>query len=59
MKDLPPEKEHWGQFAHEWYAKGLAGTPGACRLPGHIGLLCTERDSSCEELRGMYNFINR
>ena len=59
MMELPPEKEHWRQIAREWYAKGLAGTPGAGKLHHHIGLLCRERDSSCEELRGMYHFVKR
>ena len=59
MMALPPEKEHWRQIPREWYAKGLAGTPGAGKLQHHIGLLCRERDGSCEELRGMYHFVKR
>ena len=57
--ELVPEKEHWRQIAREWYAKGLAGTPGAGKLHHHIGLLCRERDGSGEELRGMYHFVKR
>ncbi|KAH9912646.1 uncharacterized protein B0H18DRAFT_1126962 [Fomitopsis serialis] len=55
--ELVPEKEHWRQVARDWYAKGLAGTPGAGKLHHHIGLLCRERDGSSEELRGMYHFV--
>ncbi|TFY54054.1 hypothetical protein EVJ58_g9086 [Rhodofomes roseus] len=52
-----PEKEYWRQIAREWYAKDLAGTPGAGKLHHHIGLLCRERDGSGEELWGMYHFV--
>ncbi|KZT11502.1 uncharacterized protein LAESUDRAFT_643103 [Laetiporus sulphureus 93-53] len=55
--ELEPEKERWRQIAREWFAKGLAGTPGNGKLHHHIGILSREKESSEEELRGMYHFV--
>ncbi|KAG1842160.1 hypothetical protein DFJ58DRAFT_666167, partial [Suillus subalutaceus] len=42
-------------IAKEWYAQGLADTPGAGKLHHHLGLLSREVDN--EELRAMYHFV--
>ncbi|KAI0078154.1 hypothetical protein K474DRAFT_1706708 [Panus rudis PR-1116 ss-1] len=57
LMELEPEKERWRQIAREWYAKGLATTPGAGKLHHHLGLLSRDKDGSEEELRGVYHFV--
>ncbi|KAI0928296.1 hypothetical protein AcW2_004349 [Taiwanofungus camphoratus] len=54
MMELEPEKERWRQIARDWYASGLAGTPGAGKLHHHLGLLS---DGNGQELRAVYHFI--
>lgn len=55
MMDIEPEKERWRSIAKEWYAQGLADTPGAGKLHHHLGLLSREVDN--EELRAVYHFV--
>lgn len=55
MMDVEPEKERWRSIAKEWYAQGLADTPGAGKLHHHLGLLSREVDN--EELRAVYHFV--
>ncbi|PCH38362.1 hypothetical protein WOLCODRAFT_115327 [Wolfiporia cocos MD-104 SS10] len=55
--ELEPERERWRQIARDWYARGLAGTPGTGKLHHHLGLLSRDKDGHEEELRGMYHFI--
>jgi protein SMG6 len=57
MMDIEPEKERWRSIAKEWYAQGLADTPGAGKLHHHLGLLSREVDN--EELRAVYHFVKR
>lgn len=57
MMDVEPEKERWRSIAKEWYAQGLADTPGAGKLHHHLGLLSREVDN--EELRAVYHFVKR
>lgn len=52
--NLDPEPEIWRRTAMEWYASGLAETPGQGKLHHHIGLLLREAEG--EELRGIYHF---
>lgn len=59
MMELEPEKEQWRLIARQWFARGLAKTPGAGKLHHHLGLLSREKDGNEEELRGMYHFIKR
>ena len=37
--DVEPEKERWRGIAWDWYAQGLADTPGTGKLHHHLGLL--------------------
>ncbi|KAG0705195.1 hypothetical protein DFH29DRAFT_908006, partial [Suillus ampliporus] len=55
MMDVEPEKQRWRSIAKEWYAQGLADTPGAGKLHHHLGLLSREVDN--EELRAVYHFV--
>lgn len=55
--EVEPEKERWRCIAREWYAAGLADTPGAGKLHHHLGLL--SRDAEAEELRAVYHFVKR
>ncbi|KAH9951368.1 hypothetical protein B0H21DRAFT_718709 [Amylocystis lapponica] len=57
MMEMEPEKERWRQIARDWYARGLAGTPGAGKLHHHLGLLSRDKDGGEEELRGVYHFV--
>ena len=57
--ELEPEKERWRQIARDWYAKGLAATPGAGKLHHHLGLLSRDKEGGEEELRGVYHFVKR
>ncbi|CAL1704092.1 unnamed protein product [Somion occarium] len=57
LMELDPEKERWRQIAREWYARGLAATPGAGKLHHHLGLLSRDKDGGEEELRGVYHFV--
>ncbi|KAG2355122.1 hypothetical protein BDR07DRAFT_1493625 [Suillus spraguei] len=53
--DIEPEKERRRSIAKEWYAQGLADTPGAGKLHYHLGLLSREVDN--EELHALYHFV--
>jgi protein SMG6 len=55
--ELEPEKERWRKIAREWYAAGVANTPGQGKLHHHLGLL--SREAEAEELRAMYHFCKR
>lgn len=55
--ELEPEKERWRCIARDWYAAGLADTPGTGKLHHHLGLL--SRDVKDEELRAVYHFVKR
>ena len=57
MMDVEPEKQRWRNIAKEWYATGLADTPGTGKLHHHLGLLSREVDN--EELRAVYHFVKR
>jgi hypothetical protein len=39
MMDVEPEKQRWRNIAKEWYAEGLADTPGTGKLHHHLGFL--------------------
>ncbi len=55
--ELEPDKERWRNVAQDWYAAGLANTPGTGKLHHHLGLLSREVDG--EELRAVYHFVKR
>ncbi|KAI9433991.1 hypothetical protein H4582DRAFT_1983834 [Lactarius indigo] len=55
LMELEPEKERWRRVARDWYAEGVAGTPGHGKLHHHLGLL--SREAEGEELRGVYHFV--
>ena len=57
LLNVEPEKERWRCIARDWYALGLADTPGAGKLHHHLGLLSREKDG--EELRAVYHFVKR
>ena len=57
LMDLEPEKDRWRRVARDWYAEGVAGTPGHGKLHHHLGLL--SREAEGEELRGVYHFVKR
>ncbi|EIW85261.1 hypothetical protein CONPUDRAFT_141912 [Coniophora puteana RWD-64-598 SS2] len=52
---VEPEKERWRCIARDWFAQGLADTPGAGKLHHHLGLL--SREVEAEELRAVYHFV--
>ncbi|KAF9232140.1 hypothetical protein BU15DRAFT_81571 [Melanogaster broomeanus] len=54
MMEVEPEKERWRSIAKEWYARGIADTPGTGKLHHHLGLLSREVEN--EELRAVYHF---
>ena len=39
LLDVEPEKERWWGILRDWYAQGLANTPGTGRFHHHLGLL--------------------
>ena len=47
---LEPEKDRWRMVARDWYAEGVAGTPGHGKLHHHLGHLSCEAEG--EELGG-------
>ncbi|KAH7915986.1 hypothetical protein BJ138DRAFT_996574 [Hygrophoropsis aurantiaca] len=55
LLEVEPEKERWRGIAREWYAQGLADTPGTGKLHHHLGLLSREVES--EALRAVYHFV--
>ncbi|KZP20887.1 hypothetical protein FIBSPDRAFT_861344 [Athelia psychrophila] len=55
MMNVEPEKELWRGIARDWYAQGLADTPGTGKLHHHLGVLSREKEG--EELRALYHFI--
>ncbi|KAH9171504.1 hypothetical protein EDB89DRAFT_1108247 [Lactarius sanguifluus] len=55
LMELEPEKDRWRRVARDWYAEGVAGTPGHGKLHHHLGLL--SREAEGEELRGVYHFV--
>ncbi|KAH9853995.1 hypothetical protein C2E23DRAFT_727275 [Lenzites betulinus] len=57
LMELDPDKERWRQVAKDWFARGLAITPNSGKLQHHLGLLCRDKDSTDEELRGVYHFV--
>lgn len=57
MMQVEPEKERWRCISKEWYAQGIADTPGAGKLHHHLGFLSREVES--EELRAVYHFVKR
>jgi protein SMG6 len=57
LLDVEPEKERWRCIARDWYAQGLADTPGAGKLHHHLGLLNRGKDG--EELWAVYHFVKR
>jgi hypothetical protein len=57
LLDVEPEKERWRGIARDWYAQGLADTPGNGKLHHHLGLLSREKEG--EELRAVYHFVKR
>ena len=59
LMELDSDKERWRQVAKEWFARGLAITPNSGKLQHHLGLLCRDKDSTDEELRGVYHFVKR
>lgn len=48
------EQETWREMAREWYALGLAESPGTGRLQHHLALL-----SKGDELRALYHYTKR
>ena len=59
LMELDSDNEQWRQVAKEWFARGLAITPNSGKLQHHLGLLCRDKDSTDEELRGVYHFVKR
>ena len=59
LMELDSDKERWRQVAKDWFARGLAITPNSGKLQHHLGLLCRDKDSTDEELRGVYHFVKR
>jgi protein SMG6 len=57
LMELELEKDHWQRVALDWYAQGVAGTPGHGKFHHHLGLLICEAEG--EELRGLYHFVKR
>ncbi len=57
LLELEPETERWRCIAREWYAAGLAETPGTGKLHHHLGLLSREIEGEC--LRAVYHFVKR
>ena len=57
LLDVEPEKERWRGITRDWYAQGLADTPGNGKLHHHLGLLSREKEG--EELRAVYHFVKR
>ncbi|KAF8437718.1 hypothetical protein L210DRAFT_3647385 [Boletus edulis BED1] len=55
MMQVEPEKERWRGIAKEWYAHGIADTPGTGKLHHHLGLL--SRVVETEEVRAVYHFV--
>ena len=55
LLDVEPEKERWRGVTRDWYALGLADTPGTGKLHHYLGLLNREKDR--EELRSVYHFV--
>ncbi|KAF8448043.1 hypothetical protein L210DRAFT_3441767 [Boletus edulis BED1] len=55
MMQVEPEKERWRGIAKEWYAHGIADTPGTGKLHHHLGLL--SREVETEEVRAVYHFV--
>ncbi|KAI9455599.1 hypothetical protein BJY52DRAFT_638264 [Lactarius psammicola] len=55
LMEIEPEKDRWRRVARDWYAEGVAGTPGHGKLHHHLGLL--SREAEGEELRGVYHFV--
>ncbi|EIW73927.1 hypothetical protein CONPUDRAFT_160557 [Coniophora puteana RWD-64-598 SS2] len=53
---VEPEKERWRCIARDWFAQGLADTPGAGKLHHHLGLLSCEVEA--EELHAVYHFYD-
>ena len=47
------EADIWRATARDWYAKGIAETPGTGRLHHHLGLLARPHD----DLRALYHFV--
>ena len=44
LMELELEKDRWRRVARDWYAKGVAGTPGHGKLHHHLGLLSREAE---------------
>ncbi|KAI0721532.1 hypothetical protein C8T65DRAFT_705109 [Cerioporus squamosus] len=57
LMELDSDKERWRQVAKDWFARGLAITPNSGKLQHHLGLLCRDKDSADEDLRGVYHFV--
>ncbi|KAI0718812.1 hypothetical protein C8T65DRAFT_762042 [Cerioporus squamosus] len=57
LMELNSDKERWRQVAKDWFARGLAITPNSGKLQHHLGLLCRDKDSTDEDLRGVYHFV--
>ncbi|KAF7964541.1 hypothetical protein HWV62_5931, partial [Athelia sp. TMB] len=55
LLNVEPEKELWRGIARDWYAQGLADTPGTGKLHHHLGVLSREKEG--EELRALYHFV--
>ncbi|KIM82091.1 hypothetical protein PILCRDRAFT_8329 [Piloderma croceum F 1598] len=53
---LAPEKERWRGIVRDWYAQGLADTPGNGKLHHHLGSLSREKEG--EELGAIYHFLD-
>ena len=48
--DVKLEKERWWGIARDWYAQGLADTPGTGKLHHHLGLLGQRGITECLSL---------
>ena len=57
LMELDLEKDCWQRVARDWYAEGVARTPGHGKLHHHLGLLGCEADG--EELCGVYHLVKR
>ena len=59
LMELDSDNEQSRQVAKEWFARGLAITPNSGKLQHRLGLLCRDKDSTDEELHGVYHFVKR
>jgi protein SMG6 len=55
LLDVKPEKERRRGIVRDWYAQGLANTPGNGKLHHHLGLLSREKEG--EGLKAVYCLV--